>query len=91
MAFNLVHPAGQGSSHGDIRYGQEVTTTPSPSIRPAYLITAPTPGTLPLGLDHIKPFQCAVSPLQRQRSGIFIIQILSIENPSMLLRPDEMR
>lgn len=55
MAFNLVQPAGRGSSRGDIQYGQEVTTTPSPSIRPAYLITAATPGTLPLGLDHIKP------------------------------------
>lgn len=38
----------------DIQYGQEVTTSPSPSIRPAYLITAATCGTLPLALDHIK-------------------------------------
>lgn len=62
MAFNLVHPVGQGSSHGDIQYGQEVTTTPSPSIRPAYLITAATPGTLPLGLDHIKPISVRSVP-----------------------------
>lgn len=32
-----------------------------------------------------------LSPVEQRRSGIFIIQILSIGNPNMLLRPDETR
>lgn len=55
ITFNWVHSESHSQSPGDTQYGQEVTTTLSPSITPAYLITVATYGMLPLGLDHIKP------------------------------------
>lgn len=55
MTVNWVQKEGQCSRPGNIKYGQEVTTILSPSITPPYLITVTTCGTLPLGLDHIKP------------------------------------
>jgi len=54
ITFNSVQSESRSQRPGDTQYDQEVTTSLSPSITPAYLITVATCGTLPLGLDHIK-------------------------------------